>query len=88
MINIDMIKVSGKTYSIKTQIEANESEAKVIVLNVDEVMPDTNTSFTKLKNIWTNQTGTSQFETLKYNDIYQALIKKLISKYKMKKLII
>lgn len=88
MINIDMIKVGGKTYSIKTQIEANESEAKVIVLNVDEVMPDTNTSFTKLKNIWTNQTGNSQFETLKYNDIYQALIKKLISKYKMKKLII
>ena len=88
MIDINIINVSNKTYSVKTQIKTNENEAKVIILNVDEVSLDTNTSYTKIKNVWTNPTGNSQFETLKYNDIYQAIIKKLIAKYKMKKLII
>ena len=46
------------------------------------------TSFTKLKTIWNNPTGSSGFDTFKYNDIYQAIIKKLVAKYKMKKLTI
>jgi hypothetical protein len=49
---------------------------------------DYHESYTKLKTIWTNPTGNSQFETIKYNEIYQAIIKRLISKYKMKKLVI
>jgi hypothetical protein len=88
MIDINIIKAGNKTYSIKSRIEHNIDEMKVVILNVDEVSLTSNTSYTKLKTIWTNPTGNAQFETIKYNDIYQAIIKRLISKYKMKKLII
>lgn len=88
MIDINIIRAGNKTYSIKTKINTSDDEMSVIILNVDEVSLTSNTSYTKLKTIWTNPTGTSQFETIKYNEIYQAIIKRLISKYKMKKLVI
>ena len=89
MIDVNIIKVGQKTYSVKTSITAkNNDEMNVIILNVDEVSMNSLTSFTKLKTIWNNQTGSSGFDTFKYNDIYQAIIKKLVAKYKMKKLTI
>jgi hypothetical protein len=88
MIDINIIRAGNKTYSVKTKIDTSDDEMSVIILNVDEVSLRSNTSYTKLKTIWTNPTGNSQFETIKYNEIYQAIIKRLISKYKMKKLVI
>jgi hypothetical protein len=88
MIDINIIRAGNKTYSVKTKIDTSKDEMSVIILNVDEVSLTSNTSYTKLKTIWTNPTGNSQFETIKYNEIYQAIIKRLISKYKMKKLVI
>lgn len=89
MIDVNIIKVGQKTYSVKTSITAkNNDEMNVIILNVDEVSMNSLTSFTKLKTIWNNPTESSGFDTFKYNDIYQAIIKKLVAKYKMKKLTI
>lgn len=89
MVDVNIIKVGQKTYSVKTSITTqNNDEMKVIILNVDEVSMNSLTSFTKLKTIWSNPTGSSGFDTFKYNDIYQTIIKKLVAKYKMKKLTI
>lgn len=89
MLDINIVKVHDKTYSIKTKLNFyKEDEVRVIILNIDEVKLDSNTSFTKMKNIWENLNESEQFNYVKFKQIYQAITKKLIAKYRVKKIII
>ena len=89
MLDINIIKVNDKSYSIKTKLDFYEKdEVRVTILNIDEVELSSNTSFTKLKNIWSKQDVNDQFNFIKFKQIYQTLTKKLIAKYRIKKIII
>jgi hypothetical protein len=89
MLDINIIKVNDKNYSIKTKLDFYEKdEVRVTILNIDEVELSSNTSFTKLKNIWSKQDASDQFNFIKFKQIYQILTKKLIAKYRIKKIII
>jgi hypothetical protein len=89
MLDINIVKAENKTYSIKTKLNFYaENEVRVTILKIDEVELNSSTSFTKLKNIWSNDDGSSQFNHIKFKQIYNALTKKLIAKYRIKKIII
>ena len=67
MLDINIIKVNDKNYSIKTKLDFYEKdEVRVTILNIDEVELSSNTSFTKLKNIWSKQDASDQFNFIKF----------------------
>lgn len=89
MLDINIIKVNDKNYSVKTKLDFyKEDEVRVTILNVDEIELSSTTSFTKLKNIWSKQDSEDYFNFIKFKQIYQAITKKLIAKYRIKKIII
>lgn len=89
MLDINIIKINDKNYSVKTKLDFYEKdEVRVTILNIDEVELSSTTSFTKLKNIWSKQDANDQFNFIKFKQIYQNLTKKLIAKYRIKKIII
>jgi hypothetical protein len=89
MLDINIIKAENKTYSIKTKLNFyNEDEVMVHILNIDEVELSSATSFTKIKNVWNSDGENKSFNRLKFKHIHQALTKKLIAKYRVKKIII
>lgn len=86
MIDINVIKANGNFYSVKCSLTFSEDErgnvVTVKILNVDLVDPKDSTTYTKLKTIFHSE-GFDTFSRIKYQNIYDALTKKLIQKFRM-----
>lgn len=87
MIDINIIKANGKYYSVKCDLifsnDKNES-VNVKVIGLDLVDPSGATSFTKIKSLFHSTSYSDTLSKIKYPYIYDAIIKKIIQKYKIK----
>ena len=86
MIDINVIKAGGKFYSGKCSLLFDKDERGTVVtakiLNVDLVEPNGPTSYRKIKGVFHTE-GFDVLSRMKYQNIYDALTKKLIQKFKM-----
>ena len=86
MIDINIIKANAKYYSVKCELSFDNVENTVTarVIGLDMVELTGSTSFKKIKSLFHSETNKDFLSKVKYPYIYDALIKKLIQKYKMK----
>ena len=87
MIDINVIKVGGKYYSVKCELEFSNDEENIVtakIVGLDMVDPGENSSFRKIKSLFHSSSPQELLSKVKYSYIYDAITKKLIQKYKMK----
>lgn len=86
MVDINIVKIGNKFFSVKCSLVFEKDERGSVVtakiLNVDLVEPSDQTSYRKIKNIF-HMTGAETLSRLKYQNVYNAVIKKLIQKFRM-----
>lgn len=86
MIEISVISSNSKEYSIKSKLtKINDDAIKIKILTVDEINKVSSTSFTRLKNIYDYRSiDAGEFNIIKFNDLFNKLIKNISNKYKVK----
>ena len=88
MIDINVVKANGKYYSVKCDIslDKNADSLTARVIGLDLVELTSSTSIKKIKTFFRSETSKDFLSKIKYPYIYDAIIKKLIQKYKIKTL--
>ena len=87
MIDVSLIKVNGKSYSVKSSLLNRTGSVKLIVEYVYEAENVDGSSFTKLKTLYEND-GTEPFNRMKFSDIFDALTRVLARKYNIHSIVI
>lgn len=57
MLDVSMINIGNKCYSVKTKLsfEDERQTVRMSILNVEEVVRTSQTSFTKIKTVYSNE---------------------------------
>lgn len=84
MIDISIINSNNKNYSIKSKLLFNDNRdsIKMTILSVDEIDKNSNTSFSRIKTIYSSNTE-NQFNNIRYKDIFNKLVETISKKYKV-----
>ena len=84
MIDISIINSNNKNYSIKSKLlfNNNRDSIKMTILSVDEIDKNSNTSFSRIKTIYSSNTE-NQFNNIRYKDIFNKLVETISKKYKV-----
>ena len=84
MIDIILIKINSKIFSVKCKLKFDEDETVFVkIIGLDQVQPISSSSVIKIKTVFESEGG-SILSKIKYPYIYNEVIKKLIQKYRMK----
>lgn len=86
MIDINIIKANAKYYSVKCDVSLNNIDSSLTarVIGLDMVELTGATSFKKIKTLFRSESSKDFLSKVKYPYIYDAIVKKLIQKYKVK----